>query len=259
MVYWILLQKSFLRNMQYKVAHLINNAASAIFGFVFIAIWVGVLQGKENESPYSVLDMTYYIAAVQCILWLSGFLTAGLNIQNGVRNGAISLELARPTNFFLYVTSQEAGRLLYNLFFRSLPIGLVFSFTVGFYIPQHIPSYFFLCISILFAMIISINLHYLVGISACWTTEINWAHFVNFTLLVGLGGQLVPIDLLPAPLSSITPYLPFAGAIYYPVMIFLEKVSSEVIFIQLIWVVVLTSFNLWLTEKARHKLEIQGG
>lgn len=259
MVYWILLQKSFMRNMQYKVAHLINNAASAIFGFVFIAIWVGVLQGKEHESPYSALDMTYYIAAVQCILWLSGFLTAGLNIQNGVRNGAISLELVRPTNFFLYVTSQEAGRLLYNFFFRSIPIGLVFALTVGFYVPQHVPTYLILCISIFLAVIISINLHYLVGISSCWTTEIAWAHFVNFTLLVGLGGQLVPIDLLPAPLSFITPYLPFAGAIYYPVMVFLEKASSEVLFIQLLWAIFLTLINLWLTEKARHKLEIQGG
>jgi ABC-2 type transport system permease protein len=259
MVYWILLQKSFMRNLQYKVAHLINNAASAIFGFVFIAIWVGVLQGKEQNSPYGVMDMTYYIAAVQCILWVSGFLTAGLNIQNGVRNGAISLELVRPTNFFLYVTSQEAGRLVYNFFFRSIPIGLVFALTVGFYVPRSLPTYLFLCISIFLAIIISINLHYLVGISACWTTEISWAHFVNFTLLVGLGGQLIPIDFLPAPLSTVTQYLPFAGAIYYPVMIFLEKASSDVIIIQLVWAALLTLLNLWITERARQKLEIQGG
>jgi ABC-2 type transport system permease protein len=259
MVYWILIQKSFLRNMQYKVAHLINNAASAIFGFVFIAIWVGVLQGKENESPFDVMDMTYYIAAVQCILWISGFLTAGLNIQNGVRNGAISLELVRPTNFFLYVTSQEAGRLVYNFFFRSIPIGLVFGVTVGFYVPQNLLSYLFISITFLLAIIISINLHYLVGISACWTTEIAWAHFVNFTLLVGLGGQMVPIDFLPAPLSTLTQYLPFAGAIYYPVMVFLEKVPNDVIWIQLFWAIVLTLLNLWLTERARQRLEIQGG
>ncbi|MBY6036471.1 ABC-2 family transporter protein [Fictibacillus nanhaiensis] len=259
MVYWILLQKSFLRNMQYKIAHLINNAASAIFGFVFIAIWVGVLEGKDQNSPYNVMEMTYYIAAVQCILWISGFLTAGLNIQNGVRNGAISLELVRPTNFFLYVTSQEAGRLIYNFFFRTIPIGLVFALTVGFYVPQKGTTYLFLCISIFLAIIISINLHYLVGISACWTTEIDWAHFVNFTLLVALGGQFVPIDFLPAPLSTLTQYLPFAGAIYYPVMILLEKISYDVILLQLLWAVVLTLFNLWLTEKARQKLEIQGG
>jgi ABC-2 type transport system permease protein len=259
MVYWILLQKSFMRNLQYKVAHLINNAASAIFGFVFIAIWAGVLQGKEQNSPYDVMDMTYYIAAAQCILWVSGFLTAGLNIQNGVRNGAISLELVRPTNFFLYVTSQEAGRLVYNFFFRSVPIGLVFAITVGFYVPQNVLSYLFICISILLAIIISVNLHYLVGISACWTTEVAWAHFVNFTLLAGLGGQMVPIDFLPAPLSVLTQYLPFAGAIYYPVMLFLEKASHDVIWIQLFWAIALTLLNLWITERARQKLEIQGG
>jgi ABC-2 type transport system permease protein len=148
---------------------------------------------------------------------------------------------------------------LYNFFFRSVPIGLVFALTVGFYVPQHFQNYLFIIISIFLAIIISINLHYLVGISACWTTEIAWAHFVNFTLLIGLGGQLIPIDFLPAPLSTITQYLPFACAIYYPVMIFLEKISAHVIFFQLFWVIALTLLNLWLTEIARKKLEIQGG
>lgn len=259
MVYWLLFKKSFARNMQYRLSHLINNAASAIFGFVYIAIWTGVLTGKEHQSPYSIQDMTHYMAASQCILWVSVFLTAGLGIQLGVRNGAISIELARPTNYFFYITSQEAGRIAYNLIFRSLPIGLIFTFTVGFYFPGHFTTYLYTAVSVIMAAGISLNLYYLIGITSCWTTEISWAHFINFTLMFSLGGQLVPLTLLPHSFSQIAEWLPFAGIVYYPVMIYLEKTGESVILYQAFWFFALLIINHWITATARRKIEIQGG
>ncbi|MED2973700.1 ABC-2 family transporter protein [Fictibacillus sp. B-59209] len=259
MVYWLLFKKSFSRNMQYRLSHLINNAASAIFGFVYIAIWTGVLAGKEQKSPYSIMDMTYYMGASQCILWMTVFLTAGLGIQAGVRNGAISFELARPTNYFFYITSQEAGRIGYNALFRSLPIGLIFTFTVGFYTPEHFPVYVYTFLSVILAVGISLNIFYLIGISSCWTTEISWAHFINLTLMFSLGGQMVPLTFLPGPLSQFAGWLPFAGVVYYPVMIYLEKANSSVLLIQGGWLLFLLLLNQWITFLARQKIEIQGG
>ncbi|MGG1571774.1 ABC transporter permease [Fictibacillus sp. NRS-1165] len=259
MVYWLLFRKSFSRNMQYRLSHLINNAASAIFGFVYIAIWSAVLTGKEQNSPFSIMDMTFYMGASQCILWMTVFLTAGLGIQLGVRNGSISLELARPTNYFFYITSQEAGRIGYNALFRSLPIGLIFTITVGFYIPAHPPTYGYTLLSVLLAVGISLNIFYLIGISSCWTIEISWAHFINLTLMFSLGGQMVPLTFLPGPLSIVAEWLPFAGVVYYPVMIFLEKASLSVLLIQVGWFLVLLLLNQWITFLARQKIEIQGG
>ncbi|MFC0189264.1 ABC transporter permease [Fictibacillus aquaticus] len=259
MIYWLLFQKSFLRNMQYRLAHLINNAASAIFGFVFMAVWVGVLTGKESGSPYSIQDMVHYIGTGQVFLWLTVFLTAGLNIQNGVRSGAITMELARPVHYFSYVTVQEAGRIAYNLLFRSIPIALVYVLTVGFYVPENAVSLLYIFISAILAIFISLNLTYLVGISSIWTTEISWAHFVLITLLFGFGGQLVPIDLLPKPIYSIVALTPFPCVLYYPVMMYLEKAAPHVLLIQASWAAALTMISFWVTNIARSKIEIQGG
>ncbi|MDM5337693.1 ABC-2 family transporter protein [Fictibacillus enclensis] len=258
MVYWHLFRKSFACNMQYRLSHLINNAASAIFGFVYIAIWTGVLTGKEQKSPYSILDMTYYMGASQCILWMTVFLTAGLGIQLGVRNGAISIELARPVSYYFYVVSQEAGRIAYNALFRSLPIGLIFSLTVGFYVPSHWTTLGYSLLSLLLAIGISLNIFYLIGISSCWTTEISWAHFIILTLMFSLGGQMVPLTFLPEFLSQLAKWLPFAGVVYYPVLIFLEKADHSVLLLQAGWLLVLFFANHWITAAARQKVEIQG-
>ena len=57
MVYWRIIRKSYRRNLQYRLSHLINNLASSIFGLVFIAIWAGVLKGKEVHGPYDLQTM----------------------------------------------------------------------------------------------------------------------------------------------------------------------------------------------------------
>ncbi|MET3288430.1 UNVERIFIED_CONTAM: ABC-2 type transport system permease protein [Brevibacillus sp. OAP136] len=260
MVYWLLLVKSFRRNLQYRMAHIINNFASTIFGFVFIAIWAGVLEGKGNtDSIYNPSSMAHYIAFTQIMLWITTFLSPGLGIHLQVRTGAVSLDLMRPVSYFLFVISQEAGKICYNLLYRTLPIAIVYSATVGFYFPREPFTYIVALLSILLAVYISLLLFFLVGLTSFWTNEISGLHNVLITLLFGLGGQFVPIDLFPHWLSTLALGLPFAGVLYYPTMLYLEQVSYGVLGLQAIWSIVLTIVCLVLTGRARRRTEIQGG
>lgn len=221
MVYWQIIRKSYRRNLQYRLSHLINNVSSSIFGLVFISIWTGVLEGREG-SPYSIETMAHYIAVCQCVLWVSTFLTVGLGIQVGVRSGAVSLDLMRPVNYFVYVISHELGKVAYNAIYRSIPIAIVMGLAVGFSFPAHLVTCFWAVLSLLLAIYLGLLLFYLTGISSFWTTEIRWAHYILISLIFGLGGQMIPAHLLPGLLGEIAPYLPFAGVLYYPVMICLE-------------------------------------
>jgi ABC-2 type transport system permease protein len=258
-VYWELAKKNYSLYLQYRLSHVINNLGSCIFGFVYMAIWAGVLAGKEHVSPYKAAEMFHYIGFTQCLLWISAFSPPGLGIQLSVRSGAISMEMARPVSFYWMKISQEAGRIAYNILYRSLPIALVFALTVGFHLPTEPGQAAMAAVSVLLAAFIGMNMGYFVGILSCWTVEIRWAHLTYSTLLFGLGGQLVPIDLLPGVLAEITPYLPFAGVLYYPTMIWLGNISPAVIAIQVAWCAILCAWNLWVTRLARTKLEIQGG
>lgn len=259
MVYWRIIRKSFDRNLQYRLSHLINNVASSIFGLVFIAIWAGVLKGKPVIGPYDAATMAHYIAMCQSVLWMTTFLSPGLNVQIAVRSGAVSLDLIKPVHYLWYVVSQELGRVAYNACYRSLPIYLLLGLAVGFYFPHHLATYLWTAVSLFLGVYIGLLLFFLIGISSFWTTEIRWIHYILLSLIFGFGGQMLPLDLFPGVLGKIAPYLPFSGLIYYPVMIYLELAPPSGILVQASWAAVLTMTSLVLTNLARRKLEIQGG
>ncbi|EJL47017.1 ABC transporter permease [Brevibacillus agri] len=259
MVYWRLIRKSYRRNLQYRLSHLVNNVASAVFGLVFIAIWMGVLRGKQVHGPYDATTMAHYIAICQSVLWVTAFLSPGLHVQLGVRSGAVSLDMIKPVHYLWYTLSQEFGRLLYNACYRSLPIGILLGLAVGFYVPSHPLTYLLFPLSLLLAVYIAMLLFYLVGISSFWTTEVRWLHLILMSLLFGFGGQMIPVDLLPGILGEVAPFLPFAAMIYYPVMTWLELAPAHGIAVQVFWAVALTAIALLATGRARRKLEIQGG
>nr|WP_255506015.1 ABC-2 family transporter protein [Polycladospora coralii] len=241
------------------MAHIINNFASIIFGFVFIAIWTGILTGKDEANLLNVQDMTYYVAFTQCLLWLSVFLTPGLGLQDRIRTGAISLDMIRPVNLYLLVISQEIGRILYNAIYRSFFLAILFWLVAHFYVPTGWVTAIWALLSLFFAIWIGLNLSYIIGISSIWTIEIEWAHLVYISCVFGLGGQFVPLVYLPEGLSNLISYLPFACMIYYPVMFYLEKLPFTPLLIQGSWAVILTLVSIWLTHQTRKYLEIQGG
>ncbi|WP_238550990.1 ABC-2 family transporter protein [Brevibacillus thermoruber] len=172
-----------------------------------------MLAGKEASSPYDIRTMAAYISLCQCVLWVSVFLSPGLGIQTGVRSSAVSLDLIRPINYMLYVLSHELGRIAYNACFRSVPIGLVLGIAVGFRLPTHPAVWLWTALSLCLAVYLGLLLFYLVGITSFWTTEIRWAHYILMSLVLGIGGQMIPVDLLPGVLGEIAPYLPFAGVL----------------------------------------------
>jgi ABC-2 type transport system permease protein len=160
MVYWRIVLKSYRRNLQYRLSHFVNNLAGSIFGLVFIAIWEGVLKGKQAPGPYDAGTMAHYIAICQSVLWMTTFLSPGLNVQVGVRSGAVSLDLLKPVHYLWYVLSHEAGRIACNAGYRSLPIALILGLAVGFFFPSGMMAYVWAAISLLFGIYIGLLLFF---------------------------------------------------------------------------------------------------
>lgn len=172
------------------------------------------------------------------------------------------MEIVRPASFYLTYLCQEAGKVAYSSLFRTGILAVSFSLFAGFYVPEHLNHLLISLVSLGLAVWLALNVSYSIGITACWTYEIQWLHLAYTTLLFGLGGQLVPVEYMPGSLADLAPYFPFASIIYYPTVLYLEKVTAgweTILLIQAAWILLFTLFNLWLTKRARQKLEIQGG
>src|SRR5690606_22831188 len=77
--------KAYRRHLQYRAAHVVNNVASAIFGFMYIAIWQAATGGTAATGDYEATNMARWVAFNQVMLWAAVFLTNGLGIPETVR------------------------------------------------------------------------------------------------------------------------------------------------------------------------------
>lgn len=255
--YWLLMSKTYRRNLQYRVAHLIDMVGSALFGYINIYIWLAAAAPLGSVGAYGV-DQLVLWAALGQVMYNFVSWPSGLNIQLAVRTGDISLELLRPTDFFSYVISRQSGEHLYKLVFRSLPLYLLYGLTVGYHIPE--PSSLLLLLpSLALALYVALCLGYLEGLASFWTTDIRWITYFNLALFTAASGIQVPVDLLPGVLGRILPYAPWAALAHYPNRIYLGLQGWDALVTPALWTVLLTIVCRGLTQLARRHLEVQGG
>lgn len=241
----------FRRNLAYRWAHMINNIASAIFGFIYIALWQAV--APENPTMTSLMIMT------QSIAFVAIFLPAGLGIQNSVRSGSIALELTRPVPFSPLVVAREAGMVAYQGLYRSLPVALLFALTLGYPRPASAANLALFIPSVALAAYVGLLLFYLIGLSSLWTGEIRWAHWSYHSCVTLLSGGWIPAHLLPGWLGKVAPYLPFACQAHYPTRIYLGLAGWEGLLVQVAWALALTLGCQWLSARALRRVAVQGG
>lgn len=260
MTYLFLGRTGFFRNTAYRWSHMLNNVASAIFGFIYISLWQAVApETTAGGDPYTREVMTGMMVLAQVFGWWAVFLPAGLGIHNSIRTGAIALEMARPIPYFPMVLAREAGNIAYQALYRSIPVGLLFAITVSFPTPNSTTGLLLTVPSLLLSTYIGMMIVYTVGLSALWTTEIRWAHWSYYLMTTLLSGGWIPADILPGWVGKVAPYLPFASQVYYPVRIYLGLSDATGLLIQIIWAVVLTLWCLFITRQALKRIVVQGG
>lgn len=257
-VFPLLAQKAFRRNLQYRASHVVTNAASLVFGFIYIAVWQAAT-ARGGTGDYSPVQFAWYVAFNQAMLWITIFFQNGLGIPEAVYTGAIALDMMRPVDYHGMMVARQFGNVWYSFWFRTVPLFAVFTLAIGAHVPQRPETYLLLAAAIVLAAYIGLCLHYVVGIAAFWTIQSRWAYQLLHTAHFGLSGFMVPVELLPGILAPIAAASPFAPLQYYPARIYLELSGAEALRMPILWAVLLTVICRVLTRLARKKLEIQGG
>lgn len=247
------------------------NAYVYIFGnmlqtAVLIYIWKAVFDSSQQSviKNFSFNDMIFYVV----MSMVTGMLVGNdvhWSVGRDVQTGDIAMNLIKPVNYQLRQYFGSLGFVFVNLVFIFLPMwSLLIAYTL--FTGQALPTlltlglYFvsaFLSSMIMFAM------NYMFGLAAFYVEYIFGFIFAKEALVRLLSGELIPLVFFPAALLGVLKYLPFAGIVYTPVMIYLGKYSAgqiiEAIIIQLVWVIVLMVCTQLLWRRAIKRLSILGG
>lgn len=258
MLYFTLASKAYARNLQYRGAHMVHNIASAMFGFMYACIWIG-LGADHALGEYGTQGMVGYIAFTQAALWISSFITNGLGIPQAVRTGHISLDLMRPVHLFSHLMAKEWGQIAYQFIYKSIPIYLVYYFAFSLELPGEASDLLFVALALAGAAYLSICINYLIGASALWTTESSWLYWGNHAMINLLAGFFIPIEWLPGWLQTAAWWSPYPYLLYVPTRLYLGFGDVSYLWGTLFWCLLLTLACLLATGFLRRKVEVQGG
>ena len=235
-----------------------NFLLRSIFGIVpligTIFLWKA-MYGTASEmklAGYTFSQLILYFAMTVFVENLVTPTEDEWQIAGEIRDGKMSFLLLKPLNYIAYrFTLYASYRLLYTAVL--LPgVALIFFFLrEHITLPAHAFTWVAFAASTGLAALIQFFIAYSIAMLAFWILEISTVVFMVFSVEYFLSGMIFPLDMLPAWLAGIVKWSPFPYEIYFPVQIFMERITGTKmaagLAVQAFWAVAmwLLAVGLW--------------
>jgi len=190
--------------------------------------------------------------------------------QRGIANmmelkilrGELTNDLALPVNLSLFNFSRRVG---YPIYLTVISI-VIFTLSALFFpatiILASLPRAILTVAFALTAMLIQMQIYYIVGILTFWLKSVGFITRIISHLQELLGGRYFPLSWLPVWIFQFSIFLPFIQMYYIPVTIYLSKETISLWFLgfqMLAWLVGLQLFLGWLEKKGLERFDGEGG
>ncbi|EPF08913.1 TPA: ABC-2 family transporter protein [Bacillus cereus] len=252
---------SFQAVFQYRM----NVVLYMIFGLIplvaLILLWHSLFETKSNIQGYTLeMMITYVIIAKLIELLLIPEMHWSINDE--IQSGELSKYLIKPFSYFGYWFSHNLGNKIIHLVMSVIPIIPIIFLNRDYFLLPTLKYTFLFILSIVGALILYYMIYYLISLFSFYFVEISSFFFTVDIVLELLSGSLIPLEFLPAPLNTITQFLPFSYLIHFPVNVYLGNLSSAEIvnglISQVIWSLVFYVLIRVLWKKGLNKYESVG-
>jgi ABC-2 type transport system permease protein len=177
----------------------------------------------------------------------------------------VTLDLLKPIDFHAQWLAQAAGETLFRIVCFATPMAVILVPMFGVSAPAGDGWWQF---PVLFVVAFWINaeLNLLAGTVAFFLEDITGLLSLKRNLMMLLSGLMVPLHFLPAWLATVTGWLPFALVGYYPTMAYVGRLGHDgvptfaaAMALAGVWALALRLANIALWNRAKGRLEVQGG
>jgi len=248
---------------QYRLNYVLSFLCVIFPLLAVVFLWRTIFQDIQLIEGFTESMMiTYYVMValltdfVSPVIWM--------DITEDIREGTLSNYLLRPISYRWYQFFTKTGSLLgYSLVVLLVVVGFILLFAVDFHFPTS-PLYITLfLVSVGLSFVLGTGLTYLFSLSAFWLEEDTGPNYVLYYLVPILMGALIPLALLPEFIYHLVRFLPFKYLLYFPINIFLERVTlSEIgygILMQILWIGVIYLLGIWVWRRGCQRYTARGG
>lgn len=210
-----------------------------------------------NSAKVDANSITlYYIVVNITALSIAEAQKVTYNHMEEINSGAIISRLMRP---YSYAVSKYLDTLA--LVVIRLCVNLIFIAAAFLIMRQNIrPAAILLgFLSVLLGFTILYLIQAVIGCFTVWFHDITRFRDVIYSLLLILGGRLIPSDLLYSGLKEVVYYTPLPYVYDVPVKVLMGDGEISMIGIQVLWIIILGAVYTYLFEvHVKHKIEFGG-
>jgi len=209
-----------------------NYFLRALFGLIPLAgtvfLWSAVFKERGGAlHGYDYGSMIYYYLLTMLVSNLVTPTEDEWQIAADIREGQINSLLTKPMSYLAYRLGIFLSARLVYTFVTLPPIALIFLYFRNYITWPHDPSTYLLAIiSTVLAALIQFFITYALAMMAFWILEISTIVFIVYSFEYFLGGQLFPIDIMPAGIQAAMKWMPFYYELFCPIAIFLERLRG---------------------------------
>jgi len=229
--YFSLAKITFQEYFTYRLNFILWRFRNLIFFLSVFFFWMAIFENRNEVLGYQKSQMLAYIIGV-ALLRSVILASRSVDLPGLIRNGDLNKLILQPFNFFSFWFTKDVVDKLLNIIFVLVEIGIILAiFKFPFYIPQNPATYAYFTVIIFIAIFLSFFLNFFLSVTSFWTEDIwatRWLFGVIF--LEFFAGSFFPIDVLPKAISSIVYLTPFPYLIFFPLKIWNEQLSFDMIF-----------------------------
>lgn len=260
---------AFLVGLQSNIVYRWNFAVRGFFSLFHLAVvfilWGAVYAGTPEIGGFALGQTITYFVVLIVLQFFIGAFNEDYQISEEIRNGLINQFLLKPINYFSYRFSIYVAARLVSGALILLPLLLAMPILKDYLTFPHDGWRFALGLpAVALAALIQFSIAYCFGMLTFWFLEIQGFVILSMAVESVLGGQMFPLDLLPAPVLAVARYLPFYYQMYFPAAIFTGRINdpgfaAEGLLIQSGWVIALLLLNLVLWRRGLRRHTAVGG
>jgi len=224
--YWAFCRGNIQNTIAYRGPILIWLTGNILSLITIIALWLSASAGNTIGGYTKPELVTYYIFAL-FLQWLNGWFPF-YALSSEIKSGEIILTtLSKPVSLFKRAFAEELGWHLVSVW-----VGLVASLFLVFCFRNFVHFDFFLTKLLVFvwalglSILVTFTASLCLGMLAFWFTEVDAVDSVFWTARMFLGGQGLPISLIPSSFQSLVRVLPFRYMFSFPLEIYFGKLST---------------------------------
>lgn len=263
--YWHIINIGIQNTLVYRTNFLFRSVFGLIPLFATISLWRAIYAGKEGDvAGYTLAQMTSYYLIVTIVDTLTAVTEDDWQIAADIKDGNISQFLLKPIDYLYYrLCLYGSGRLVFTAC-AFLPVTIFLFFQrEHFVLPPDWTALGWFALSIAMTALLQFFISFTMALLAFWVLEVSTFIFILFAFEYIASGHLFPLDILPAGLAQALHYTPFPYQLFFPVNIYLGRVTGaelhQGLITQACWVVATYCLARFVWSRGIKKYSAVGG